>query len=115
MRLLVVDAGPTGGDATYAPTKAQLAFVTRRGDYTALKIAAESGLPARTLTTVSGQISSPAWSPDGDTIACIVRPLHQSITAVYMVNVATGRIHLVVAANQLAMIAKGYFVRLAWL
>jgi Tol biopolymer transport system component len=102
--LLRVPAG--GGEArkmlddvstpvTFSPDGKRIAFIRRKGDTTALVIADADGNSERELTSLGGVNSfsvlrdinnSPAWSPDGKTIACPTQssgePSHMDVTEV---------------------------------
>lgn len=111
-------------DAAYAPTGMGLAYIAGGGDGTgpvALRARVAPGQPARTLATAPaarGRLLSPAWSPDGRSIAYIAgapAPSEPRGTTVHVVDVATGRDRVVLADDGAGLPKGGYFVRLAWM
>ncbi len=113
----------SGRDAAFAPGAPALAYVTGDEDGKApstLWVADAQGQHARKLVTVQGQLTSPAWAPDGRSIAYIVGSPDpgQGTTAIRTVDVATSQVRTVLAANQQGqplLPAGGHFTRLAWM
>lgn len=109
-----------GQDATLAPGAALLAYVTGDMSGSALWLADAQGQHTHRLVALHGVISSPAWSPDGHTIAYIEGPLFAGggPTMIHTVDVATGRNQVVLVSNesgQSLLPTNGQFIRLAWM
>lgn len=107
-------------DAALAPRAALLAYVSGDIKGSALWLADAQGQHAYKLVTLHGALSSPAWSPDGHTIAYIEGPLFTGggPTTIHTVDVATGRTQGVLVSNasgQTLLPAGGQFIRLAWM
>ncbi len=108
------------GDAAFAAGTARLAYVTtglRGPSGASLHIGTASGQTARILAPAQGSggsISSPAWSPDGRAIAYLVANPTDRFMTLRTVDVATGKTHTILAANERGLPHGGYFVRLAW-
>jgi len=102
-----------GQEAVFSPTAPQLAYTTAAGPAPrpmALRVADAQGRHARVLVTVNGLIASPAWSPDGHTLAYITDG-----TVIHTVDVATGTSRVALTATAQWLPAGGRFRRLAWL
>lgn len=102
-----------GQEAVFSPTAAQLAYTTAAGSASrmmSLCVADAGGQHARVLVTVNGLIASPAWSPDGHTLAYITDG-----TVIHTVDVATGTSRVALTATARGLPAGGRFRRLAWL
>ena len=108
-------------DAVFAPTAGALAYVTgepNRGGMS-LRVADAHGRHVRVLATVKGLIASPAWSPDGRTIAYITGSyMGNGGTEIRTIDVASGMTQVVlstVGSRQHLLPPGGQFVRLAWM
>jgi Tol biopolymer transport system component len=84
-----------------------------------LRVADAHGRHVRVLATVNGPIASPAWSPDGRTIAYITGSYTgNGGTEIRTVDVASGTTRVVmstVGSRQRLLPPRGQFVRLAWM
>jgi WD40 repeat protein len=108
-------------DAVFAPASSALAYVTgepnRRG--MSLLVADAHGRHVRVLATVKGLIASPAWSPDGRTIAYITGLYTgNGGTEIRTIDVASGTTQVVLStagSRQRLLPPGGQFVRLAWM
>ena len=116
-RLLLASAH----DAVFAPTAGTLAYVTgepNKGGMS-LRVADAHGRHVRVLATVNGPIASPAWSPDGRTIAYITGSyMGNGGSEIRTIDVAGGTTRLVlstVGSRQQMLPPGGQFVRLAWM
>ena len=99
-------------DGVFAPRGAALAY-TVSGSGPAgggtLQVADAQGLHGRVLA--KGPISSPAWTPDGRTLAYI-----DGGTTIRTVAVATGQTRLVLTVSAPGLHPRGgQFLRLAWM
>jgi WD40-like Beta Propeller Repeat len=108
-------------DAVFAPTSGALAYVTgepNKGGMS-LRVADAHGQNVRVLATVNGLIASPAWSPDGRTIAYITGSYTgNGGTEIRTIDVAGGTTRLVLStmgSRQRLLPPRGQFVRLAWM
>jgi hypothetical protein len=108
-------------DAVFAPTAGALAYVTgepNKGGMS-LRVADAHGQHVRVLATVKGLIASPAWSPDGRTIAYIAGLYTgNGGTEIRTIAVVGGTPRLVLSttgARQSLLPPGGQFVRLAWM
>jgi len=113
-----------GRDAAAAPTTGRITYVSGSLDIhgngrTTLWVTDAQGQHGRPLVIgqgVQGQIGSPIWSPDGQSIAYITgQTAYKNTTAIHVVDVATGQIRTILAADALGLASGGYFVRLAWM
>jgi hypothetical protein len=108
-------------DAVFAPASGALAYVTGEPNNggMSLRVADAHGRHVRVLATVNGPIASPAWSPDGRTIAYITGSyLGNGGTEIRTIDVASGTTRVVlstVGPRQRMLPPGGQFVRLAWM
>src|SRR5699024_4831094 len=58
----------------WSPDGGELAFVSNRSDHSYIGIYQDQDTPIKWLYPSFGRYSRPVWSPDGDSIACIMRP-----------------------------------------
>ena len=108
-------------DAVFGPTSGALAYVTgepNKGGMS-LRVADAHGRHVRVLATVNGPIASPAWSPDGRTIAYITGLyMGNGGTEIRTIDVASGTTRVVLSTTgprQRLLPPGGQFVRLAWM
>jgi Tol biopolymer transport system component len=84
-----------------------------------LRVADAHGRHVRVLATVNGPIASPAWSPDGRTIAYITGLYTgNGGTEIRTIDVARGTTRVVLTTTgprQRLLPPGGQFVRLAWM
>jgi dipeptidyl aminopeptidase/acylaminoacyl peptidase len=108
-------------DAVFAPTSGALAYVTGESNKggMSLRVADAHGRHVRVLATVNGPIASPAWSPDGRTIAYITGLYTGNCgTEIRTIDVASGTTEVVLTTTgprQRLLPPGGQFVRLAWM
>jgi Tol biopolymer transport system component len=99
-------------DGVFAPRGTALAYTTSRSGpagHGTLRVADVQGRHGRVLA--KGPISSPAWAPDGRTLAYI-----DGGTAIRTVAVATGQTRLVLTVSAPGLHPRGgQFLRLAWM
>ena len=113
-----------GRDAAVASTTGHIAYVSGSLDIhergrTTLWVTDAQGQHGRPLVIgqdVQGWLGSPTWSPDGRAIAYITGlRANKNTTTIHVVDIATGQIRTVLAADAPGLSSGGYFVRLAWM
>jgi Tol biopolymer transport system component/DNA-binding winged helix-turn-helix (wHTH) protein len=85
------------GPVTQSPDGGQIAFVLRQAGEAVLKVANSDGTQSRPLASLRGSgsfyVHGPAWSPDGETIACGGNPSAGGLYAgVFVVRVEDGTV-----------------------
>lgn len=105
-----------GQDAAVNPATGALAYTTTTPHGTTLWVADAHGSHPRRVTAVSP--GSPVWSPDGHLLGYLDHLSDSAATTIRVVDLATGRLHSVVADDapgQTALLVHGHFYALAWL
>jgi len=105
-----------GQDAAVNPATGALAYTTTTTRGTTLWVADVHGDHPRRVTAVSP--GPPAWSPDGRLLAYLDHLSDSAATTIRVVDLATGRLHSVLADDvpgQTALLMHGHFYALAWL
>lgn len=108
-----------GRDAAFSPAASALAYVTGTGTkavVSSLWVADAQGRHARKLLSTRGPMISPAWAPDGQSIAYVGgASFAGGGTAIQVVDVATGSSHVALTVKGPGIPVGGRFVRLAWM